>query len=223
MVGQNILGRAADKQAEMTYKDVVCDAPRGRPGPPRPPESSRMTRHQRAARQDRAAGGDAGEVLTRRQRRGPRVHAQAGLAPWISRRLGGRPKAQPAVMTAMTSPKATTARSGTGRSRSPRSRRRRARTSRRARRRGALKPGSAGAGRPAARRATSMNGRSRAEHLGLGPPERGQLLLVGALDLGRIVEAPVKRVRRAREDGARGPGAVADRDHVVELLRPGTR
>src|SRR5208337_3741021 len=49
-------------------------------------------------------------------------------------------------------------------------------------------------------------------------PERFELLLVGALDLGRIVEPPVERVVVAREDRAGLTGAVADRDDVVEGL-----
>ena len=49
-------------------------------------------------------------------------------------------------------------------------------------------------------------------------PESLQLHLFGALELCRIVQAPVQRVVVSREDWAGLPGPIADRDHVVERL-----
>ena len=49
-------------------------------------------------------------------------------------------------------------------------------------------------------------------------PEGGQPLGVVALDLGRVLEAPVERVVGAREDGARLARPVAHGDDVVERL-----
>ena len=54
--------------------------------------------------------------------------------------------------------------------------------------------------------------------LQVGLLECRQPLGVGALDLGRVLEAPVERVATAREDGARLTRPVADGDDVVERL-----
>ena len=50
------------------------------------------------------------------------------------------------------------------------------------------------------------------------PLEGGELLGVGTLDLGRVLESPVERLAVAREDRADGACAVAHGDHVVERL-----
>lgn len=48
-------------------------------------------------------------------------------------------------------------------------------------------------------------------------PEDGQSLLVGAFECGRIFEAAMYPVRRAKQDRAAFSGVIADRDHIIEL------